>query len=515
MGGGAAAVASGLSGTGGRAQSGPAARSFTSGDAELTRIYNLALETLRGNIVRLPDFSRPVLVEGSVYHGVWLECAPQEGAVYAEVGPVEAAEVSRNNQRAFFRLQKPDGQLPCAVKSNGTEFSQIQMVVPIAATAWELAQRFGDDELLVHAFRACGRWDAWLMRYRNTRGTGLCEGFCTYDTGMDNSPRWRGVPNACPDHDARICPTAPGLPRLCPDLSATVYGGRVALAQMARALGRSGEADRWTEQAERIRRLIVDRLYDPRDGAFYDLDAQNRFVRVRSVATLRVLGEHGSDGAVFDAVWRKQAHNPQAFWAPYPFPSIALNDPKFVRPIPRNSWGGAAQALTALRAPRWMEHYGKPAELAQLMHQWVLALTQAGAFRQQMDPLTGAFTTVDPGGYSPAALVLLDFLWRLSGVRTQEHLVEWNIRQPASGKSRFAAEVHGVNAELAYEDGHASLRLRGKSVVQVTGTVRLLTTRSGALREAVGTQDSSVTLLVPGRPRQSFTIRANARRSLA
>jgi hypothetical protein len=35
-------------------------------------------------------------------------------------------------------------------------------------------------------------------------------------------------------------------------------------------------------------------------------------------------------------------------------------------------------------------------------------------FRQQMDPLTGEFTQPDPGGYSPAALVFLDFARRLS-----------------------------------------------------------------------------------------------------
>ncbi|RYC10515.1 hypothetical protein, partial [Ciceribacter ferrooxidans] len=76
------------------------------------------------------------------------------------------------------------------------------------------------------------------------------------------------------------------------------------------------------------------------------------------------------DKSIFDAIWTRQLHNPKAFWAPYPFPSIALDDPTFVRPIPRNSWGGATQALTALRAPRWMEHYGKHAELKHLMQQW-------------------------------------------------------------------------------------------------------------------------------------------------
>lgn len=489
-----------------------ASRSFTSDDPNLTRVYEAALSALRANVVRLPAYPDPVLVEGSVYHGVWLECAPQEGAVFSALGTETARSVSRNNHLIFFALQKEDGQLPCSVKADGLGFGQIQMVVPIAATAWELARQSGDSDLLEKAYTACARWDAWLRRYRNTRGTGLCEGFCTYDTGQDNSPRWKGIPNRCPDGDARKCPQAEGLPRLCPDLSATVCGGRVALAAMARALGKTGEADRWTEDAEAIRRLIVERLYDPQDAAFYDLDTQNRFVRVRSTAILRVLGEHVVDTKFFEMIWQRQVHDPRAFWAPYPFPSIALDDPQFVRPIPRNSWGGAAQALTALRAPRWMEHFGKPADLALLMERWIEALQRAGEFRQQMDPLTGDFTQADPGGYSPAALVFLDFLWRLAGVRQHDDFLEWNARPPAAqGHSSFTAQIDGHTAELSYEGPHAELRVAGRQVAKVEGVVRLLTTHAGELRAAVGIAEgeSLVTLRLPGRPTRTLRIAAN------
>jgi hypothetical protein len=501
---------------------GPATRTFATGDAKLMQVYEAALATLRTNVVRPGSYPEPVLVEGSVYHGVWLECAPQEGAVYDAVGPESAGSAARNNHLIFFALQKDDGQLPCSVKANGPAFGQIQMVVPIAATAWELARRTGDQELLQKAYAACGRWDAWLLRYRNTRGTGLCEGFCTYDTGQDNSPRWKGMPNRCPDADARKCAAVPGLPRLCPDLSATVYGGRVALAAMARALGKNGEADRWSEEAETIRRLIIERLYHPQDGAFYDLDAQNNFVRIRSSTILNVLGEHVPDAKLFETIWQKQVHNSRAFWAPYPFPSMALDDPQFVRPIPRNSWGGAAQALTALRAPRWMEHYGKPSELAWLMHRWIEALVRAeGEFRQQMDPLTGAFSQEDPGGYSPCALVFLDFLWRSSGVRPTDNVIEWNIRAPAADQpARFYAPVgvgaQAAKAELIYGPAGAELRLDGRPIALVAGAVRLLTSRAGHLEAAVGIAQEAIriSIRVPGRPVRALRIAPNQRVAL-
>jgi hypothetical protein len=126
------------------------------------------------------------------------------------------------------------------------------------------------------------------------------------------------------------------------------------------------------------------------------------------------MASHAGDRKIFEAVWERQMHNPKAFWTPFPFPSVAFDDPAFVRPIPRNSWGGATQALTALRVPRWMEYYGKGAEMRVLMKAWVEAVARYGEFRQQMDPVTGDFTRADASGYSPAALVYLDFVRRLA-----------------------------------------------------------------------------------------------------
>ena len=90
------------------------------------------------------------------------------------------------------------------------------------------------------------------------------------------------------------------LPRLCPDLSATVYGGRVALAAMARALGKDADADRWLADAATIRAAIIARLHSADDAAFFDVDAQDRFVRVRGDVISRVLGEHVADQAMFE-----------------------------------------------------------------------------------------------------------------------------------------------------------------------------------------------------------------------
>ena len=493
-------------------ESGDSQPEFRTADAKWQIAYDRALAILAANVQILPRFNKPVPIEGANYAGIWMECGPHESLLYRKFRP----DVARNSHFTFFALQRPDGQLPANNKVSEVGFGQIQMVVPIAATAWEVAQATGDHELLDTAYRACTAWDNWLMRNRNTRGTGLIEGFCTYDTGHDNSPRWTGIPPQCPDKDAKRHAPTPTLPRLCPDLSATTYGARIALAAMAKALGKNAESDRWAESADRIRRLILSRLYVEKDAAFYDLDALNQFVRIRCDILSRVCGEHIPDPALFDALWSRQIHNPAAFWAKCPLPSVALDDPLFVRPIPANSWGGASQALTALRAGRWLEHYRRPAEFAFLMGCWCEAIQRDMTFRQQLDPFTGEFTRGGPPNYSPTALLMLDYTWRLAGVREEDDSLEWNVRfgHPAARSAFFRMRTDaGRTAEIKYDRRGAELHLAGKSLGRIdSGVARLITDAQGAPKELVGIseQPQRLALRLSERPHREIEVQPNA-----
>lgn len=374
--------------------------------------YEGALSGLKENTQSVYGYENPVLIEGNGYPGIWLESGPHEGLIYGRFAP----EVAKNNHQVFFHHQREDGYLPYRVFLENGGYpplgsSQIQMVVPVAKTALQTADLVNDEAFLQAAYTACVRWDAWLSRNRNTRGTGLCEAFCEYDTGHDNSPRFAGLPKKCPNNDAAVCPREGKLPYLAPDLSAAVYGGRVALAQMAERLGKRAEAAQWLESGEILRQRIIKHCFDPEDECFYDVDANNHFVRIRGDALTRVLGEHVVDQPMFERIYARHIKNPDAFWTPYPFPSIAVDDPTFVRALPTNSWGGASQALTALRAPAWLEHYGKAADLDHLMKRWIEAILRAPDFMQQMNPWTGEFST--SAGYSPTMCVLIDFVDRL------------------------------------------------------------------------------------------------------
>ncbi len=490
---------------------------FTTANARWQTAYDKALRILAGNVQVMPYVDRPVLIEGSVYRGIWQECGPHEALVYRKFRP----DVARDSHLTFFGLQRADGQLPANNKETETGFGQIQMVVPIAATAWELARATGDEALLAQAYRACSAWDGWLMRYRNTRGTGLVEGFCTYDTGHDNSPRWHGLPNQCPNKNAKAHAPIASLPRLCPDLSATVYGQRLALAAMADALGKRDDADRWREQATSIRAAILARLWAEEDAAFYDRDAQDRFVAIRGDILTRMCGEHVPDQAMFDRMWQRQLGNPKAFWTRFPLPSIAANDPTFVRPIPANSWGGASQALTALRAGRWFDHYGRSAEFTTMMDQWCEAIQADMSFRQQIDPDTGVFTKgADEPNYSPCALVMVDYTWRLIGVREEADALHWTVRpkHPAAQGATLSMRTDaGRQAAMRYGAGGAEISLDGRLLGTVTGgSARIITDGAGVPKTIVGVDPAPqrLRLRLAGAASRSLVVRPNQRIAL-
>ncbi|WP_253717284.1 alpha-L-rhamnosidase [Sphingomonas sp. AP4-R1] len=486
---------------------------FAIANARWQAAYDKALSVLAGNVQVMPYIDGPVLIEGSVYQGIWMECGPHEALVYRKFRP----DVARNSHTTFFDLQRADGQLPANNKRTETGFGQIQMVVPIAATAWELARSTGDEELLATAYKACAAWDAWLRQYRDTRGTGLVEGFCTYDTGHDNSPRWAGMPNQCPNKNARTHHPIASLPRLCPDLSASTFGARRALAEMATSLGKSADADRWLTEAETLRSTIISTLYDPVDATFYDRDAQDRFVRVNCDLLSRVIGEHVPDQALFETLWERQIHNPKKFWAAFPLPSVALDDPTFVRPIPNNSWGGAAQALTALRACRWFDHYGRTAEFGTMMSKWCEAIQRDLSIRTQVDPLTGAFTQEDAPGYSPTALVMIEYSWRLVGVHEERDTICWNVRpsHPAAREARLETYSDaGLRLNMRYRLGGAELEIAGKPVARIQGgSARLVTTSTGIPLELLGIEENpqTIELSIPGLPRRTIRLKPNHR----
>ncbi len=463
---------------------------FTTDHPRLQEKLLAAVRQLSGNIGRVSRYNRPLLFEGGDYLGGWLECAPHEGLVYAPFNPA----VALDNHRVFFHLQRPDGCFPACIRRDSISYAQIQMVVPIARTALALGLLLQNESFLREAYDTCTRWDRWLQQHRNTRGTGLCEAFCEWDSGHDNSPRWHGLPKACfHDDSARCDPNFPVLPYLAPDLSATVYGGRLALAKMAQILGKTAEANQWQELAETIRQAIMKYCFHEDDLCFYDRDARDNPVRIRGDVLFRVMQEHVPDQKLADAIFEKHILNPASFWTAFPLPSVAVDDPTYENNSDYNAWAGPSQALTALRTPLWFEYYNRYPELAHLMRQWTKAILAADRFGQQINPLTGQMGY--PESYSPAALALIDFTTRLHGVHEDINELAWNAGLP-EGANAFSHSLQTAAGILQWRQttACASAAIGEKEIFRVTGSGRIVTDKSGQIRRLIGTHPTPQTL---------------------
>ena len=409
--------------------------------------------------------SAPVLNEGGVYHGAWIEST---GSINAELLARFAPDVARATHLLFAQHQRDDGMIPYKVTDAGPGFSQIQIVTPLARTVWNHFLLTGgtDVEYLRTMYDAMARYDDWLARYRDTRGTGAVEAFCTFDTGHDLSPRFWFVPDRAYLSDARLVdPASPVLPYIAPDLTANVACQRAYLALIAAELGL--DAAPWRAAAAASIEALFAQCFDADDATFYDRDTTGELVRIQSDVLLRVLACEVGDESFFAAALARYLMNTRKFLSHYGFTSLAMDDPRFDHDYTRNSWGGPVNFLSLIRAPHAFEHHGHVAELALVSGSVLSAVGQSDRFPQCLDPWTGApgFTTV----YSPSILWLLDAVERGFGILPRPDGEIWFSgltptrldHGSAASAVAYSRVVDGVAYELAGDDSSVVVQRSG------------------------------------------------------
>lgn len=373
---------------------------------------------------------KPLLLISEQYPGVWLEHV-YDSVFYAMQDPTKLY-LAQNTIDLFLSYQREDGQFPCYVwdkkRTHGPNigYAHIQECVSFAKLCLLLYRMDGDRARLSRAYHACAKWAAWLRANRMTTGRGLVEMFVGYDTGHDNSGRLTGL--SCPGkyeingeaQDAAILPPAdPVAPVLAVDMSCNYYGTLRALAEMAELLGEKEEGLRFASEAEAVKAALFALCYDEKDAFFYDVDKDGRQRKCRSSTIFHLFLEgvldREKDADVIEQIYRRHIANAEEFATPYPYPSMAVNDPSCQGHPLFNCWGYYTQGLIALRTTLWLEQYGWKAEMDRLCRQWVAAWTEHFSLckmGQELDPITG-IPTASSEWYSSTMLFYLYAAGRL------------------------------------------------------------------------------------------------------
>jgi hypothetical protein len=438
----------------------------------------------------------PILHEGGPYHGCWLEST---GTINTELMARFLPDIATTTYSAFADQQRDDGLIPYKITATGAAFAQIQLVTPLARSVWHHYRLNGRDKrFLAKMYAAMSRYDDWLARYRNTRGTGGVEAFCTYDTGHDLSARFWHVPDSPLDNDARtVHPDNPILPFIAPDLTANVACQRSYLARIAEELGEDGRP--WRHKAEASLKALFDQCYCPEEHFFYDRDRGGNVVRVQSDVLLRVLACEVGDDAFFAEALRRYLLNTSKFFAKYPFTSIALDDPRFDPNFGQNSWSGPSNFLSIIRAAHAFEHHHRHVELSWAQKPVLAALFDMETFPQTLNPFNGAAGYTK--AYAPAILCLLDFVERRSGILPRSDGTLWFtglvpeevIHKDVRHQTAYGRNVDGVSFELLNTGASVTVLRDGEPLYRFPCGIRITTDRAGNLMGLAGMVARTVT----------------------
>ncbi|WP_168119596.1 hypothetical protein [Paenibacillus sp. HB172176] len=464
--------------------------SFSASGGKLEHVHEEAMRKLLECIVPSGGRPQPILQEGGVYLGCWLEST---GTINAELLSRFAPTVAESTFEAFALHQRSDGLLPYKVTEHGGAYRQIQLVTPLARSVWNHYRLNGKNRAFLQMmYQAMARYDNWIAAHRDTRGTGCVEAFSTFDTGHDLSPRFWHAPDTPHLDDAAKCdPNSPILPFLAPDLTANIYCQRLYLAVIAEELGLN--ETHWRAKAEASLASLQRYCFDEEDFFFYDRDRHNRFVRVQSDVLLRVMACEVGDRELFDEMLKRYLLNTRKFFAKYGMTSLSMDDPRFDPSSAYNSWGGASNFLSLIRTPHAFEHHGRYVELTWVLQPILAAAANMTRFSQALSPWTGeeGFTET----YSPAILCVLDFVERLSGILpTSEGELWFTGLRPypmdhgaeVARETAYSRIVDGNAYEFINAEQESAIYRDGKEWLRFPGGIRIITDRSGELRGIIG-----------------------------
>ncbi|MBO9729555.1 MAG: hypothetical protein J7623_13035 [Chitinophaga sp.] len=200
------------------------------------------------------------------FYGFWAWDSWKQAAAVSIFHP----ELAKNNIRAMFDYQWPDGMVIDCIYTNSKENNARDTKPPLAAWAvWEVFRHTKDTAFVKEMYAPLVRYHRWWYANRDHDGDSLCEYGSTdgtriaaaWESGMDNAVRF--------DH-ARMQKNnaqAWSLDQSSVDLNTYLYAEKQYLAKMASLLHLE---DTWTGQTASLKAKINQQYFDSATGFYYD-----------------------------------------------------------------------------------------------------------------------------------------------------------------------------------------------------------------------------------------------------
>lgn len=326
------------------------------------------------------------------FHGFWAWDSWKHAAAVANYD----TELAKNQMRALFDYQEPNGFIPdCVYRNNLIEENNYRNTKsPLAAWAiWQIYEKTKDADFLKEFYPKLKLYHNWWYKERDHDQDGLCEFGSTDGTLI--AAKWEsGMDNAVRFDDSKILKNAEkafSLDQESVDLNSFLYAEKNYLSKMAQVLKLTKESKDWQDESTALKTKIQTQFWDASTGWYYDTTIDGK-------SLIKIMGCEG-----YLPIWAEVATpeqtklmkenmlNPAIFNTFVPLPTLAPNHPKFK---PEGGyWRGPIWLDQSYFGINGLEKYGYTNEADQLAHKLIHnadgVLDKGTSIRENYQPLTG------------------------------------------------------------------------------------------------------------------------------
>lgn len=319
-------------------------------------------------------------------------------------------DLAKDQIRAMFDYQDEEGMIIDCVFRDPADNNARDTKPPLAAWAMvEIFKHSNDIGFIKEMYDKLFTYHYWWYKNRDHDNNGLCEYGSTDGTKV--AAMWEsGWDDAVRFDDAGMVQnneTAWSVNQESADLNSYLYVDKLCMGTLADQIGQNEDADKFRDEAEVLKKLVQENMFDEESGFFYDR-------RIEDGSLVKV-----KDPGGWIPLWARVATDAQAsrvknvmcdtsvFNTTVPFPTVSKDNPKFMS----GYWRGAVWIDQAYFGVKALENYGyqkEANEMAYKLFDNTEGLKNSSKpIRENYDPISGNGLRVNHFSWSAAHYLLM------------------------------------------------------------------------------------------------------------